>query len=958
MRTNSQARGRLARVASRSAAGSRVAGCLALVAALLTANSLVVNNPANATPGAVTTYATTNSNGALAVTSDGTVYTADAYRISRISSNGTVTDVAGHCVSGSGCGGWGDGNGLGAAFDHINSLAVDPQGNLIVADTENHMIRKFNPTTLAVTTIAGRVSVGNTLENPRGFQDDPNPLRAMFDGPGHVAVDANGVIYVSDGNNRRVRKISTDGVTTLAGTGAPGSTDGANGTITPGPIAVDPSGNVIVADTDGHVRKISPSGVLSTIAGDGTTGYKDSADPLQAKFGFIFGIAVASNGDIYISDNTNNRIRKISASGGVSTYAGDGTPGWVDGERSIAQFYKSEELDFSPNGDLYIADGISASERIRKIQLAPDPTPTPGDVSSFIGCGHGFLADGGYANIGSVDVAIGQDGTVYNLAPDRVHKRTNDDFVSLLAGGGTGFADGLGSAALFDFAYAIDVDPNGNLFVADFNNRRIRKIDPAGNVSTFAGGSLATFDGTNPDYMDGNGGAARFSGAYGLAVDAAGNVYVADTAFTFGPSVRKVSPSGQVTTIAGERDYVDYGVQDRALDGPVAQARFLDLKAIAVNPAGTVIYVTDGNRVRKIEGGIVTTVAGAFDAGDQVGTAANARFDRPAGLVIDGAGNVFVSDTWNHRVKKIDTGGMVTLVAGSGTGGALDGSPTAAQFTYPAGLAIDSTGSLLVSSSCVRRIAGVASAPTIGGGGSTDSSSSTSSSSTSSSSTSSSTTSSSTTSTSTSTTTTTTIAGSNAASNAAAGGGSGEQSAQINPTPVPPVAPPAGPAPAPAPAVNGSSTTTTAPAAPSVVVDPPVVASNGGLTVKGAGLLPGSTVTVELHSDVVQLGKTTVRSDGTFTFEVPSLPPVEAGAHSIVAVGVNASNQTVQLTTSLNVLGSAVSSSEPPAAPALPATTSTVAFTGANTMKVLATALLLLAAGFLLVLSGPRRKRG
>jgi streptogramin lyase len=251
--------------------------------------------------------------------------------------------------------------------------------------------------------------------------------------------------------------------------------------------------------------------------------------------------------------------------------------------------------------------------------------------------------------------------------------------------GSSGSADGTGTAARFYKPYGVAVDGAGNVFVADAYNSAIRMIAPSGVVTTFAGkaGSTGSADGT--------GTAARFQFPKGVAVDAASNVFVADSNNT----IRKITPAGVVTTLAGTAS--PYG---GSADDTGTAARFNGPQGVAVDGAGNVFVAdTYNDTIRKISpSGEVTTLAGtAGSLGSADGTGAAARFSGPSGVAVDGAGNVFVADSGNHTIRKIAPSGVVTTLAGTARSeGSADGTGTAARFAYPNGVAVDGAGNLFV----------------------------------------------------------------------------------------------------------------------------------------------------------------------------------------------------------------------------------------------------------------------
>jgi hypothetical protein len=290
---------------------------------------------------------------------------------------------------------------------------------------------------------------------------------------------------------------------------------------------------------------------------------------------------------------------------------------------------------------------------------------------------------------GPSDVAVDSAGNLFvaDTNNDAIRKITPAGVVTTVAGqaGVSGSADGTGSAARFNSPTGIAVDGSGNLFVADTNNHTIRKITSAGVVTTVAGQAGASGG------ADGSGTAAQFNYPSDVAVDGSGNLYVADTNnFT----IREITAAGVVSTLAGSP-----GTAGSA-DGTGGAARFSSPEGVAVDGSGN-LYVadTDNHTIRKItSAGVVSTVAGlAGTSGSADGAGTNARFQYPADLALDGTGNIYVADTDNHTLRKVTPAGLTATVAGlAGTSGSTDGAGTAARFYYPAGVAVDGAGNVYV----------------------------------------------------------------------------------------------------------------------------------------------------------------------------------------------------------------------------------------------------------------------
>jgi len=314
-------------------------------------------------------------------------------------------------MAGSGSSGYQNGKALDAQFQEPIGVAVDNQGRVFVADYKNNRIRVI---------VNGLVS-DFAGDGTSGFADGPSS-KAKFKRPHDIAVGSNGAVYIADTDNFRIRKIENGQVTTIAGTGKYGFLDGpAKSSLFHYVWSIDvgTDGAIYLAGLKNKRIRVIKNGVVSTLAGNGNEGYKDGkAD--QAEFVQPTGVAVGKNGAVFVSDYTGHRIRKIEG-GIVSTVAGTGTKGFVDGVASIAQFKAPYEIAVGKKGELYVAE--AGNNRIRLIE----------------------------------------NGTV-----------------STIAGSNPGYMDGTGSKALFNTPYSITLDSIGRLYVADSKNYRIRMIKLGG----------------------------------------------------------------------------------------------------------------------------------------------------------------------------------------------------------------------------------------------------------------------------------------------------------------------------------------------------------------------------------------------------------------------------------------------------------------------------------------------
>ena len=591
----------------------------------------------------------------VATDSVGNVYIADTsnHTIRKVTPSGVVTTLAGMAGGGNT-----DGTGVAAGFNTPKGIAADSTGNVYVADTFNHMIRKITPTGV-VTTLAGSVASSGS--------SDGIGAAASFYQPGAIAATVSGggkvTLYVADTYNHTIRKITSTGdVTTLAGlAGFPGDTNDTGAAARfyhPAGIATDSAGNIYVADTFNYtIRKITPSGVVTTLAGlAGTTGYID-ATGVAARFYNPVGLATDGFGNVYVGDFYNQTIRKITPTGDVTTLAGWPTVfGSADGTGAIARFNSPRGVatatDIAGNITVYVADTFN--QTIRRITSIGEVTTLAGSPSAT----GSTDATGALARFNDPNgVAADSAGNLYvaDTNNQTIRKFTPTGDVTALAGtaGIAGSTNATGAAARFYYPTDVATDSTGNVYVADTSNHTIRKITPAGIVTTLAGltGVSGSTEGT---------GAARFYYPSGVATDSTGNVYVADSGNS---TIRKITPAGDVTTLAGLA-----GVSGSAGGTGTTTARFYYPTDVATDSTGNVYVSDNGNHtIRKITpSGDVTTLAGTVGiSGSSDGVGTTARFYYPSDLATDSAGNVYVADSYNYTVRKITASGGVTTIAGT-----------------------------------------------------------------------------------------------------------------------------------------------------------------------------------------------------------------------------------------------------------------------------------------------------
>ena len=602
-------------------------------------------------------------------------------------------------------------------------VALDTAGNVFVTEWFGHRVRKINRAGL-ITSIAGT--------GEWGFGGDGGPaVEAQLNHPFAIATDMDGNTYVAERDGHRVRKIDRFGViTTFAGTGKRGTRgDGGPATEAPLPeplgVAVDSQGNVVVATRD-RIRRIDQYGIITTVAGTGYRGYSGDAGPaVNAELGEPHGVAFDAADNLYFADWQNNRIRRIDTTGVITTFAGNGELGSSGdgGPAAQARLHRPLGVSVDTAGNVYLAEDDGG--RIRRIDAAGIITTVAGTGTS------GFSEEAGTATeveLNPLSVAAAADGSVYvaDTWNGRVRKIDGSGMLSTLAGTwGPEPVDGPANEVLLDHPRGVVVrasgelvfgewgslwkldaagqvarleltadegethlegvedvalDAAGNLYVAEWEGRRIRRIDSAGRVTPFAG--------TGDSGTGGDGGPAtdaRFDRPVSVAVDSLGNVYVADRE---SHRVRRIDVAGIITTFAGTGDPGSSG--DR---GPATEAQLQSPVAVAADPGGNVLIAdSGGSRIRRVDrSGSINTLA-------ELGS-----WTSHGAIATDSAGRVYAGG--GGQIRGIDADGTVSVIAGTGEGGfSGDGGPALSAGFSVSGITVGRSGDLWLADRVSRRI--------------------------------------------------------------------------------------------------------------------------------------------------------------------------------------------------------------------------------------------------------------
>jgi sugar lactone lactonase YvrE len=526
-------------------------------------------------------------------------------------------------------------------------------------------------------------------------------------------LDSGGNLYILDGGNNSIRKVAPSGIISTVGGNGPGDLGDNRGSAAsdhlsyPVSIAVDIAGNIYVCDSY-RIRKVTPGGAIINIAGNGIRGYSGDGGPaISAQIGSS-SVAVDVNGDVYIGDSENFRIRKVNYAGIITTVAGNGSEGdsGDGGPATSAQLNSLYELALDSAGNLFIAD--TNNGRVRKVTPAGMITTVAGNGTDDFG------GDGGPAVSAPLtrpeSVAVDSKGNLFiaDTVNNRIRMVTLDGIINTVGGNGThGYSGdgGRATSALLNRPEHVTVDSAGNLYIADIFDKRIRKVTPAGVITTVAGNGTQGLGGDG-----GRATSAQLSYPQGMTVDSANNLYIADSG-----RVRKVSPAGVITTVAGKENGIIF-----IRDGIPATTCGIYPYDVVVDSGGN-LYIAANNRILKVlPSGILLTVAGNGIPGysGDGGLATEAQLGWASSIAMDSANNLYITDSDNFCVRKVTPGGIITTVAGNGTDGYSGdgGLATEAQLGRPNGLAVDSKGNLYVAhTSYIRRVSSEGIITTIAG---------------------------------------------------------------------------------------------------------------------------------------------------------------------------------------------------------------------------------------------------
>jgi|GEM_PF-463583 len=626
-------------------------------------------------------------------------------------------------IAGSGRRGYsGDGGPARSASFSGPHAAVEFKGALYLCDNAAHAVRKVDAAGI-ITTVAGT--------GERGFSGDGGlAVAARLNSPTGLAVDSAGNLYIADEGNRRIRRVTPDGVIdTFAGTGAAGDTgDGGPAraatfrTLTA--LAADPLDNLYVSDGESHrVRRIGPDGVIRAFAGTGTRGYSgDNGPAAAAQLALPAGLAFDEGGNLLIADRGNNQVRRVAADGTITSAASG--PGLTEPFGVAA----------GEAGEIFVTDGaqrivkritasgsvVAAAGTVDGFRFAPDGTPA---ASGYLSRPRGLAFDrAGQMLISDTELgrirAVTMDGSLRTLAGRPGGRSGNGPALTADIGSPAGMAvDSQGNvifvelggrlmrltpagqiqviASGFRLPQAVALDTQDRIYVGEAGGHRVIRVNADGSQTAVAGAGEPGFSGDN-----GPAAQARLQGVAGLAFDRAGNLFVSDS---MNCRVRRITPGGVISTVAGTGACASTGD-----GGPASRAALNVPSGIAIQDNVLYILERDGHRVRVVmRDGTIATLAGSGESGfsGDGGAAPDARLASPEGQIfVTPAGNVFFTDTNNNRVR---------LVLGSPPG--VRALPSQLTFTGASGSGLTDPQTI-VTASVLPGLAFTAAATTTAGG--------------------------------------------------------------------------------------------------------------------------------------------------------------------------------------------------------------------------------------------------
>lgn len=619
--------------------------------------------------GGAAIVATLGSPHGICFAPDGSMYIADSpfNRIRRVSPSGIITTVAGngsYAHAGDG------GVATSASLQYPMGVVVDAGGVLYVS--EENYIRRIG-TDGTISTIAGGGNVAVT--------GDAVATTVALNRPIGLALDSSGNLYVAETRGHRILRLDAQGVIhRIAGDGLPdysgdGGAAAAARLSSPQGVAIESTGALAIADTGNHViRRVTSDGRISTIAGTGSQRFAgDGGQALEASFMFPQSIVADATGNLYVADIgdasddppigrriNDSRIRKIVRDGTITTIAGNGTNYYLgeNVDANTAAFYLPGKIVFDKSGSLLIAD--IGNNVVRKITPDYKIVTIIGDPLS----GGDYYGDGGSAAKaglnGPVGLRVSKGGEIYVADADNnvIRKVDASGIISTFAGSGRlGYSGDGGNSrdAKLTSPFDVDIDSEGNVFIADASNNVVREVLPDGTIRAFAGtgkGACALSCYPGDGGYSGDGGpaiAAELNDVVGITLSASGEAFIVDG---YNHAIRKVAKDGAISTVAGD------GTAGYAGDGgPATKARLHFPTSIAFDAQGQMFIADSGNNVIRevMLDGSIRTVAGDGQCGysGDGGPATYAELCFPYGISVDANGDVYVADTENNVVRKI-----------------------------------------------------------------------------------------------------------------------------------------------------------------------------------------------------------------------------------------------------------------------------------------------------------------